>query len=206
MRIQDIYTKFPILINALIYINENNPSNACPYHGIDHLYTVFKYACDVSEYCSCEYRLELLVAALFHDYAHAGKMGNDHKNILNACDGLSGFHALFPEFDLAYAWYIITCTEYPYVVDDEELTTEGRIIRDCDMSYLFEDIAIVKLYYGLRTEFGFTLKKFVESQKAFFDSVKFYNKVLQIVWTEKKIDRYTELELLSVKMAGNLIV
>lgn len=206
MKQLDIYKKFPVLIDALVYINENNPSNACPYHGIDHLYTVFKYACDVSDYNACEHRLELLVAALFHDYAHAGKMGNDHENILKACDGMSEFHTLFPHFDLAYACYVISCTEYPYVVAEEELTKEGMTIRDCDLSYLLEDISIVKLYSGLRSEFGFTLQKFVESQKAFFDSVKFYDKVLQIFWTEKKIDRLAELELLSVKMTGDMSV
>lgn len=206
MKQLDIYTKYPVLVDAIVYINETNPSNTCPYHGIDHLFTVFKYACDVSDYSACDHRLELLVAALFHDYAHAGKMGNDHENIMRALDGMSEFHNLFPNFDLVYACYVISCTEYPYVVSQEELTKEGMIIRDCDLSYLLEDISIVKLYSGLRAEFGFTLKKFVESQKAFFDNVKFNDKVLQIVWNEKKSERYAELELLSVKMTGDMSV
>lgn len=196
MKLLDIYTQYPVLIDAIKYIIENNPGNGHSYHGIDHLFTVFKYACDVSEYNKCENRLELLVAALFHDYDHKGKMGNDNENILKACDGLSEFHTLFPVFDLAFACYIITCTEYPYVVPEEDLTKEGKIIRDCDLSYLFEDLSIVKLYYGLRTEFGTTLEQFVSSQDKFFNSVKFYDDVLQLNWEHAKSNRFAELELL----------
>lgn len=197
MKLLGIYTKYPVIVNAIKYINESNPGNGHPYHGIDHLFTVFKCACDVSEYNVCDNRPELLIAALFHDYNHLGKMGNDHANILKACDGLVEFHIKFPDFDLAYACYIITCTEFPYVVSEEELTKEGQIIRDCDLSYLFDDLSIVKLYSGLRTEFGTTLDEFTSTQDKFFNNVKFHDEILQMNWENyHRPNRFAELELL----------
>ena len=204
MKLLDIYTKYPILINAINYIVENNPGNEHPYHGIDHLFTVFKYACDVSEYNKCENRLELLVAALFHDYGHRGKLGDDADNIAKSCAELTTFHSKFPDFDLIKACHIIECTQYPYVIEDSDLTKEGEIIRDCDMSYMFEDLSIVKLYYGLRTEFNKTLPEFVETQGDFISNLKFYDDVLQMNWEHAKENRLAELQLIKEKITTNV--
>jgi len=203
MRLLDIYTQYPILIDAIKYINEHNPSNNNPYHSIDHLFTVFSYACDVSEYNKCDNRLELLIAALFHDYGHVGKMGDDGKNITVACDAIEEFHKNYAGFDLKYAQFLIKCTQYPYVIEYGDLTEEAKIIRDCDMSYLFEDISIVKNYYGLRTEFGFDLDKFISMQSDFMNKLEFYDDILAMNWKNVKEIRLAELALLSDKNIPN---
>lgn len=196
MNLIEIYKKFPTTVKALKYVHQNNPSNGNPYHGIDHLFMVFKYAANISVFPEPEFKNELLVAALFHDFGHVGKMGNDNANILVAQEALTKFHGLHPEFNLDVALYLIGCTEYPYVVEDKDLTMEAMILRDSDFSYLFEDISIVKLYSGLRSEFGSTLEDFMNSQPKFLEGVKFHDETLQNAWEVIKVQRLEELSLL----------
>jgi hypothetical protein len=144
-----------------------------------------------------EHELELLIAALFHDYDHAGKLGNDALNIYNAKEGLKLFYQANPEFDIDTVFFLITCTEYPYTIPDNELSPEAKMLRDADMSYLLEDLSIVKLYSGLRKEFGISLQDFISSQDKFFNSVKFHDAYTQAKWkATAKAKRLTECEYL----------
>lgn len=199
MKLLDIYNKYPIIVKAINFINLTNPSNQCPYHGIDHLFTVFSYAAKLSEHNS-EHRLELLIAALFHDYSHKGSMGNDADNINKALYGVQLFHEGNPDFDLGIVTYLIKCTEFPYVVPESGLSIDAKIIRDADLSYLLEDISIVKLYSGLRKEFGFSLTDFMNSQIGFFNSVKYHDVYLQSLWLDKYQIRVEELNLLQANV------
>lgn len=199
MKLLDIYKQYPLVLKAINFINLTNPSNQCPYHGIDHLFTVFSYAAKLSEHNS-ENRLELLIAALFHDYSHKGSMGNDHDNITKALYGVQLFHDANPDFDLGVVYYLIQCTEFPYVIPEDQLTHNAKIIRDADLSYLLEDISIVKLYSGLRKEFGFNLTDFMNSQINFFNSVKYYDVYLQSLWLDKYLIRVEELNLLQANV------
>lgn len=197
----EIYKKYPILVKAINFINLNNqPANQSPYHSIDHLFTVLRSCVQTASLKENETKLELelFIAALFHDYGHRGTMGNDHDNILKALEGLKLFHDANPnEFALGTTGYFIACTEYPYVVSDELVTKEAKILRDADMSYMFEDLSIVKLYNGLRTEFRQDLKTFVDSQEKFFNSMKFYVKSNQELWEICRPKRLYELKLIS---------
>ena len=190
----ELYQRYPILIRALKFINLTNPSNQCPYHGIDHLFTVFEFAANHCDHA--EHKLELLIAALFHDYAHKGAMGGDHENILKACDGVRKFHSDNKEFDVNYVIFLICCTEYPYVVEESDLTEEAKILRDADMSYLFQNLSIVKLYSGLRKEFNYTFKQFTDMQETFFNGLKFYDPYTQMEWTIARKERLKELKLI----------
>ena len=193
------YIKYPVLIKALKFINQTNPGNKNTYHNIDRLFTVFKYTTILSEQISIKNEIELFIAALFHDYNHLGKMGNDNLNIEKAKYTVAEFHKLFPEFNLDIVHYLIDCTEYPYTVKDKALTIEGKMIRDADMSYILEDISIVKLYYGLRNEFDQTLETFLDNQTNFLSNVKFYTPYLQNIWNSIKEDKLYEIELLKNK-------
>lgn len=200
MKLLDIYNQYPILVKAINFINLTNPSNQCPYHGIDHLFTVFKYAATLSGKYS-DSRLHVLLAALFHDYSHKGSMGNDADNINKALYGVQLFHEAHPDFDLNLVNYLIKCTEFPYVIPESELTHDAKIMRDADLSYLLEEISIVKLYSGLRKEFGFNLTDFMNSQIGFFNTVKYHDSELQSLWANHiKADRIAELKILQANV------
>ncbi len=188
---------------ALNYININNLSNNLPYHGIDHLYSVFESSYNSIQkikvrfyFDLLKYEKELLIASLFHDYNHSGGKLPDSENIINAIKGLTEFHSLNNEFDLEYASYLIKCTEYPYVVNENELTLEAQIIRDADMCYQFQDLSIVKLYQGLRVEFNKTLPEFLDNQLKFTENLKFYLDFNNLEWNKIKHKRINEIKKL----------
>ena len=195
-----IYEQYPLTLKAINFLNENNPSNNAPYHGIDHLFEVFKFSYSISQFVPDNdeiNKLELLIACLFHDYNHSCGKLKDSENISNAIDGLTMFHKIYPEFDLKITKDIIRATEYPYTLSDEDLTIEQKIIRDSDMCYLFNDISIVKLYQGLRTEFNQNLDVFLSNQGKFLDNVHFYTDKCQLMWSYSYKDvRKKELEML----------
>lgn len=194
-----IYNKYPIIGKALNFINLTNSSNNCHYHGIDHLFTVFEHCVHVLNETHenlITHELELYLAALFHDYEHKGKMGNDFENIDKAKKGVLDFYNIYPEFDINEVLFLISCTEYPYIIKESDLTYEAKILRDADMSYLLQDISIVKLYYGLRTEFNMNLIDFINGQINFFNNLKFYDTYTQLRWISIKNNRIAELEYL----------
>lgn len=199
-----LYQKYPILIKAINFINiSNGESNHLPYHGIDHLFSVLEMCYkiitnNISYENDVNYKLELYIAALFHDYAHSGGKLTDSENIINALDGVMLFHKANPEFDLNIVIQIIKATEYPYTIDENDFTLfEQKLIRDADMCYLFQPLSIVKLYSGLRSEFGTDYNTFLTNQINFLNSVKFYNDYYNSMWnTVIKQERLNELEML----------
>lgn len=189
-----------LYINAINYLSISNPSNHLPYHSIDHLWFVYNSCREIISTFQNNVEIkerELLIAALFHDYDHSGGKLKDSENIVNAILGVQLFHQANPVFDLEYVKYLITCTEFPYVISDEELSLEAKILRDADLSYVFDDISIVKLYTGLRKEFNQNLFEFLNNQYNFLSSLKFYTKYFQNKWElsirQKRLD---ELEAL----------
>jgi len=201
---KDLYEKYPILIKAINFINiSNGSSNHLQYHSIDHLFSVFQMCFEIIHYnkvydYDVNYKLELYIAALFHDYAHSGGKLTDSENIINALDGVMLFHKANPEFDLNIVIQIIKATEYPYTIDENDFTLfEQKIIRDADMCYLFQPLSIVKLYSGLRSEFGTDYNTFLNNQFNFLNNVKFYTEYHNNLWENSvKELRLNELEML----------
>jgi len=199
-----IYEQYPLTVKAINFINLKNPSNNVPYHGIDHLFEVFRFSYTIFEndiVCKSTStqnlnKLEILIAALFHDYNHSTGRLTDSENISNAILGLNEFYDLYPYFDLDVVKSIIYATEYPYTISDQELSLEQQIIRDADMCYLFYDLSIVKLYQGLRTEFSKDLPTFLDNQKVFLDNMSFYTDRCQKLWILYKDIRKKELNML----------
>lgn len=191
-------------IKIINYLNINNPSNHLPYHSIDHLFTVFNFVKKTIN-TEVKYEQELIVAALFHDYNHSGGKLTDSENISNAILGvndfftseLSYFASKLPDFNLPYVKFLIQCTEFPYTIPEEQLTLEAKMLRDADMSYMFEDLSIVKLYSGLRAEFGNSLIDFLNNQKAFLSNIKFYMPETDAMWNESfRETRLNELDMM----------
>jgi len=197
-----IYEQYPLLIKAINFINISNKSNNLPYHGIDHLFEVMRF-CYVTmendDLCkeSMINKKELLIAALFHDYNHSGGKETDDVNITYAIDGVKLFYNENPVFDLDEVISLIKITQYPYTVLESDLTLSGKILRDSDLCYLFHDLSIVKLYSGLRSEFGNSLSDFLKNQTNFLESVNFNIERNYLMWNNLYKDiRFRELNML----------
>lgn len=192
-----------LITEAIVYINKNNPSNHLPYHSIDHLFEVYNQTKNISltdktVRDNIQYKNELLIAALFHDYNHSGGKLTDSENVSNAIMGCNEFlDSIDNNLDKDIIADIIKATEFPSPIDKEDLTLEQKVIQDADMCYLFKDIAIVKLYCGLREEFDQDLTEFLNNQLNFLESVKFNTDKLQEIWFNyTKEDRINELKQL----------
>lgn len=175
----EIIQSEPLLKKAFKWIIENNTSNHLPYHNLNHLLTVLKY-CDyiaMGEMVYYDNRMELYLAALFHDVYHSGGKLTDDLNILNAKTAFEEFKLSLKEIlnvSSDKVTSLIECTQYPYHVPFDDLTLHHKIIRDADMMQAFEYNWIHQTTLGLATESGKTFKDFIKSQRTFLENVTFY--------------------------------
>jgi len=151
------------------------------YHGLRHMLHV-TWAC----YEACVYyakrskldkrrRRNLLIAALFHDYGHAGKPGDDAANIKVATEAL--VQHLLPE-DEAHSEEIVLilgATQFPHADLGKEITLEQAIIRDADMSQAFGVVWIGDILAGFGAELGKTPKEMLLQQQKFLTGLKFHS-------------------------------
>jgi hypothetical protein len=138
----------------------------------------------------------LLIAALFHDFDHSGKAGNDDLNIEISIRGLKKHIA--PE-DAEYfeeICDIIRPTEYPYKVSSESLSLSQQIMRDADMSQAFSTAWIQQVIFGLAKEWSMAPIKVLEIQEPFLSGIKF-----STVWAKRKFDEQTIKEKIAEAQA-----
>jgi len=147
------------------------------YHNFRHMFHVVYYCFVAIRYYGDRItKLEaraILIAAMFHDFNHPGKTGDDDLNIMRALRGL--LRNLLPEDKVLFPLIteIIQATEYPYTVPGEKLPLLCQIIRDADMSQAFSVSWIQQIAFGLAREMGITPRAVLESQGKFLGSVKF---------------------------------
>jgi hypothetical protein len=163
------------------------------YHGLRHMLHV-TWAC----YEACLYyaklgkldtrrRRNLLIAALLHDYGHAGKSGDDAANIKVAIEAL--VQHLLPE-DAAYTEEIISilgATQFPHADLGKEITLEQAIIRDADMSQAFGVVWIGDILAGFGNELGKTPKEMLLQQQKFLSGLKFHSDFGRVFYGEAAI-------------------
>ncbi len=115
----------------------------------------------------------LLIAALFHDYNHPGRTGDDDLNIEIATRGLK--KAVLPEDEehLQGVCEIIRPTQYPYIVEAAELSLLQGILRDADVAQAFNPAWIQPVVFGLGEEMGVAPIKVLEMQESFISNLKF---------------------------------
>lgn len=178
------FEKYDNLSKALRYINDNSKSNDLPYHGLDHVYTVFNHITYFLDYYKDELRVkgtsevnvheiyeqELLLAALFHDFDHSGGKYPDYVNVQVACDGVKKFWRMYESFNYEHVQWIIKGTEYPYVIKKDNLTVEQSILRDADLSYMFGDMYLVKAL-GLQKELKAQDDVFIKGSLEFYKNI-----------------------------------
>lgn len=126
------------MLDAIDYVQRNNPGRINPYHNTDHMFHVARLALLIysreSKNGCLGSQLALFVAAMFHDYNHSAGILSDDENIEAAVKAatwylhVSNLKDLIPTVEAA-----IRCTRYPYIKEPESLIE--KCLRDADVLY-----------------------------------------------------------------------
>ena len=176
----EIIKTSPILQDAFRYIIENSTSNYMPYHNLNHLLTVLKYADYIAHGEGVYYdrRLPLHLGALFHDVDHlGGAQKSDEDNIVRAIAAFNDFANKTSE-DISWVFNktvsIIEATEFPYKEPHSSIEDRmKKIIRDADFMQQFEYNWIGQATLGLAKEAGISVIDFIPKQRHFLEEMKF---------------------------------
>ena len=121
----------------------------------------------------------LLIAALFHDFGHSGKMGNDAREVSRACKAIAS-RILDPDKDLLPGIEtLIKATEFPH--KPGRLSPGGKILRDADMGQAFSNVWLQNTIFGLAQETVARPADIMKSQIVFLHGLRFYTS-----WGRKK--------------------
>jgi hypothetical protein len=177
---------------ALLTFSDGNPSLNLPYHNNDHCYNVAVDAYDLGkEFPEInENSLKhLLVAGLFHDYAHTGY---SHPDNLNIAAALQFVRKIGPELktmglNVATIIRLIKATENPSP-PNSKYSLDEKIMRDADLLGWCQEENHEKFLLGLSIEFEEPVTR--ESTKKFLASTEFYTsqaveKFKEAGWLEK---------------------
>lgn len=145
-----------------------------PYHNIRHMLHVLWHThrglITYPEISPAEIRIAL-IAAIFHDDKHPGKIGNDSDNIAVAIKSLQ--ENILPE-DKDYEEQIILCiqaTQFPHIEADFPLY--AKLLRDVDVASTLNDVWVQNVLFGLGREFGKTPEEMLKMQLSFLPQLKF---------------------------------
>lgn len=177
--IKTINDRGGIVVDAFKHVLEFNTSLYAPYHNMDHLLWVTQKCYEGALYENLDSRQtdKLLVAALFHDFNHTMGESSDDVNIKFAVNGFRDFFmdvlkSTDGEF-MGDVVDIIRATEYPYVISEDILTIEQKIIRDADLMQAISDNWFGMIMLGLSKEAkGAPLNAVVEGNIKFHKGVK----------------------------------
>jgi len=183
------------------YISEKNNITENAYHNNKHMIDVFNNSMTLFDEYKEEYelteddKLNLGLAALFHDFNHSGGKLKDIENIELALTALKEYLDSTNKSELYNdVKHIIIATEFPHL--DIDLDILQQIIRDADtMGGITEDyISIVK---SLAKEYNKTLQEFIPTQIKFLDTVKFNTDYCNQLLANNKERIIKELEQMS---------
>lgn len=149
------------------YMNHNNSLSA-PYHNLNHTLGMMQLIIDLTfksrkndNYgfkINDEGMFILLISALFHDFNHSAGKFDDSVNIELAKTGLRQCVEDTVESEeyvtklINVCSVIIDATQYPYVIDNVDLTLYQRIIRELDILVIMFDDFITQCFFGLIEE------------------------------------------------------
>lgn len=186
INVLDIIREFNMDEYLNIILTKNKSNNA-PYHNINHLLCVteFCYVIGKEEGVSKKDLKILTTAGLFHDFNHSEGKKKDDENIKQAKNAVIKY---VKEEDIEDVNKLIDATQFPYVIEDKDLTKLQKIIRDADMMQTFQNNFIHQVIFGLSKELGKDPIEFLMDQKNFISNLKFYTKTAKKYTKEKLKD------------------
>ena len=177
--LQIIVDEGNVLPRAFRFVVDNNTSNDAPYHHLNHMLRVMGFCNEACKYHRIEgkSRINLLVAALFHDYNHSQGELSDGENVKAAIEGVKKWYASNEmnqtSVNLNKVIDIIKATEYPYVIKKEDLTLVQGIIRDADLMPALETDWMGNIIVGLATEMKVdSFTRMADGQRAFHEGIE----------------------------------
>lgn len=170
------------------------PNRRNPYHNFRHTIHVFcqVYLGGKFEKLNKTNMRALLIAALFHDYGHSGKMGNDKAEIAKAIMALEEHILDEDRLKLPKIKELIRMTEWPhdYLGDESEAI---KILRDADLSQVLDDVWWQQIIFGLSEEFGETEVNMLRKQINFLSGLSFHSAWGKKTYQPKISSRIIEL-------------
>jgi len=154
--------------------NANNPD-----HNFRHMTHVLCRTYEGAKFCKYhklfgKRRLQaLLIAALWHDYGHSGKMVNDAEEIVRTISFLRALILKEDKYLLPEIESLIRLTEFPHA--NTVLTLGAEILRDADLSQVFSDVWIQQVIFGISKEKNIDPLKFLQDEIGFLRQIKFYS-------------------------------
>ncbi len=134
----------------------------------------------------------LLIAAIFHDFDHSGKMGNDAREIKRASKSLETLILDKDRESLPEIKSLISATEFPHKQEVASLGAE--ILRDADMGQSFSDVWLQNIVFGLAEERNVSPIEILESQIGFLKNLRFYTSWGKNKFEKKIPSRIAEVE------------
>jgi hypothetical protein len=177
---------------AYRYILENNTGDSNPYHNNRHCLFVFeKSTLILFDTLRKQYnikstdKMELGLAALFHDFNHSGGKLIDSENIKLAIAGLNDFLDKNPDInvDRNSIANIIEASEHPH--KEMELNPLQKILRDADMIGSISDNWFDVLT-SIASESNKNILDFIPENIAFLDTVEFYTPYCKVLLRERR--------------------
>ena len=167
----------------------NSPNIFRPYHNFRHMMHVLCSAYIGGKFMNYHKLFgkrafrALLIAAMFHDYAHSGVMGNDKAEVARAIRTMKK-HLLKEDLDLvSEITNLIKATQFPHINCEPSLGVD--LIRDCDMSQVLSEVWIQQVIFGLAQEMKLTPLEILERQIDFVSAIKF-----KTAWAKKTFGPY----------------
>jgi hypothetical protein len=198
--ILNIINEYPSLKKALKHIILTNKANNAPYHNLNHLLTVTRHCYNATEFDTSfgyDFREELLMAALFHDYNHSMGEQNDEWNVDIAIQHLAAFnHKEQLNLDIGVMTKILRATQYPYVIPSEDLNVYQRIIRDADLCQIYEYNWLQQNIFGLSQEMKIPVEQLIPGQRKFLESITPLTDYGRFMHDTYFVDVMKELEIL----------
>lgn len=195
----DIIKEFK-LDNYLKIILNQNKANNLSYHNFYHSLCVMKNCYEI--YNSFEIKHEkytrlLCIASLFHDFNHSGGKLKDNENIQIAIESFI-LVSQESEEDNKIIIDTIRATEYPYVIENDDLSLLQEIIRDADLLQICEDNWLQQIILGLTNELNLSLETLLSGEKIFLlNNMNFHNKYAEEKWKKIKENRFNDIDYLT---------
>lgn len=135
---------------------------------------------------------QLLIAAMFHDFNHTGRYGNDDHNIMRALRGLETHCLPCDQSDLLVIGELVKATEYPPKRAHSEFELPAQILCDADVAQAFSVAWVQQVVFGLAAEWGHEPKAVLATQQPFLRGLSFSTE-----WAKKQFPR----EVIEAKIA-----
>jgi len=151
-----------------------------PYHNFRHMFHVTWLCYDAGEYYFNRRLLDgrqirnLLIAAMFHDFDHSGRTGNDDLNIELAIRGLKKHLHKIDEPWFHDICTLIKFTEFPHKIKSDSLSLSAQILRDADLSQGLSPVWVQEIIFGLSSEMCVSPIEVFKMQQGFFSNLRFH--------------------------------